>query len=144
MPIVLLVDNEPDVLAAMRTALEWRGYRVLMSEDGRKALEKAGRSLPDLVVTDCSMPETDGVELCRHLKSYPALMAIPVIMVSAAPPHPNPGLWNAFFLKPLDLDAFESTVGLLLLSRPLRETLRPVCSDRAMSRWQPVSSELIS
>jgi CheY-like chemotaxis protein len=145
MPTILLVDNEPDVLASMRMALEWRGYRVLLSEDGRTALEKAGRNLPELVVTDCSMPEMDGVELCRHLKSYPALMAIPVIMVSAAPqPHPKPALWNAFFLKPLDLDAFESTVGLLMFSRPLRETLRPVCSDRAMSRWQPVSSALIS
>ena len=141
----MMTVNEPDVLASMRMALEWRGYRVLLSEDGRTALEKAGRNLPDLVVTDCSMPEMDGVELCRNFKSYPALMAIPVIMVSAAPqPHLKPALWNAFFLKPLDLDAFESTVGLLMLSRPLRETLRPVCSDRAMSRWQPVSSALIS
>jgi CheY-like chemotaxis protein len=101
--------------------------------------------MPDLIITDCSMPEMDGIDLCRQLKSYPALAAIPVIMVSAqAQPHQKPALWSAFFLKPVDLDAFESTVGLLLLSRPLRETLRPACTERAAARWQPVSSALIS
>jgi CheY-like chemotaxis protein len=119
MPTILLVDNEPDILAALSTALEWRGYRVLLSGDGKAALEEAGRSMPDLVVTDCSTPEMDGVELCRHLKLYAALAAIPVIMVSAnAQPHQKPALWNAFFLKPVDLDAFEAPVGLLLLSQP--------------------------
>ncbi|MFM0341892.1 response regulator [Paraburkholderia fungorum] len=145
MPTILLVDNEPDILAALSMALEWRGYRVLLSGDGKAALEQAGRSVPDLIVTDCSMPEMDGVDLCRQLKLYPALAAIPVIMVSAqTQPHQKPALWSAFFLKPIDLEAFESTVGLLLLSRPLRETLRPMCSDRAVSRWQPVSSAFIS
>jgi CheY-like chemotaxis protein len=70
MPTILLVDNEPDIRSTVRMALEWRGCRVLLSGDGRTALEKAGRNLPDLVVTDCSLPEMDGVELCRHLKSY--------------------------------------------------------------------------
>ncbi|PRX33391.1 response regulator receiver domain-containing protein [Paraburkholderia sp. BL18I3N2] len=145
MPTILLVDNEPDILAALSMALEWRGYRVLLSADGKAALDQAGKSMPDLIITDCSMPEMDGVDLCRQLKLYPALAAIPVIMVSAhAQPHRKPALWSAFFLKPVDLDAFESTVALLLSSRPLRETLRPVCSDRAMSRWAPVSSAFIS
>ncbi|KAA0999995.1 response regulator [Paraburkholderia panacisoli] len=145
MPTILLVDNDPDILAALSVALEWRGYRVFLSQDGKTALEKAGRTMPDLIVTDCSMPVMDGIELCRHLKLYPALTAIPVIMVSAqTQPHRIPALWNAFFFKPIDLDAFESSVGLLILSRPTRETLRPVCSDRAMSRWHPVSSALLS
>lgn len=145
MPTILVVDNDPEILAALSMALEWRGYRVLLSKDGKTALEQAGRSLPDLIVTDCSMPEMDGVELCRRLKLYPALTAIPVIMVSAQTQlQQKPALWNAFFLKPVDLDAIESTVGLLLISRPLRESLRPVGSDRAMSRWQPVSSAIIS
>ncbi|WP_233849674.1 response regulator [Paraburkholderia sp. HD33-4] len=145
MPTILLVDNEPDILAAISMALEWQGYRVFLSEDGKTALNKAGRMMPDLIVTDCTMPGMDGIELCRHLKLYPALSAIPVIMVSAhTQPHRIPALWNAFLLKPIDLDALESTVGSLLLSRPSRETLRPVGSDRAMSRWQPVSSVLIS
>ncbi|MFM0061015.1 response regulator [Paraburkholderia phytofirmans] len=145
MPTILLVDNDPEILAALSAALEWRGYRVLLSKDGRSALEHAGRILPDLIVTDCSMPEMDGVELCRRLKLYPALTAIPVIMVSAqAQLRQKPPLWDAFFLKPVDFEAMESTVGMLLFSRPLRETLRPLWSDRAMSRWQPVTSAIIS
>jgi CheY-like chemotaxis protein len=144
MPTILLVDNEPDILAALSMALEWRGYRIFLSEDGKTALEKAGRMMPDLIVTDCTMPRMDGIELCRHLKLYPALSAIPVIMVSAqTQAHRIPPLWNAFFLKPIDLGALESTVGWLLLSRPSRETLRPMGSDRAMSRWQPASSGLV-
>lgn len=144
MPTILLVDNEPDILAALGMALEWRGYRVLTSGDGKAALHTAARCLPDLIVTDCSMPEMDGVDLCRNLKLYPALTAIPVIMVSAQAPFlQKEALWDAFFLKPIDLDAFESAVGLLLLSRPARDMLRPVWSDRATARWQPVSSVLI-
>jgi CheY-like chemotaxis protein len=145
MPTILLVDDEPDILAVLQMALMWRGYRVLLSKDGKAALDAAGRSLPDLIVTDYNMPQMDGIELCRQLKRYPVLAEIPVIMVSAqAPAHQKTALWNVFFFKPLDLDAFESTVGLLLLSRPLRETLGPVCSDRAISRWQPVPSAFIA
>jgi CheY-like chemotaxis protein len=48
MPTILLVDNEPDILAALSMALEWRGYRVCLSEDGKTALEKAGRTMPAL------------------------------------------------------------------------------------------------
>ncbi|NKJ50837.1 response regulator [Burkholderia sp. SG-MS1] len=145
MPTILLVDNDPDILAALSVAMEWRGYRVRLSGDGKAALEMAGRCLPDLIVTDCSMPEMDGVDLCRRLKSYPALASIPVILVSGqVQPDRKPALWSAFFQKPVDFGAFESTVGLLLLSRPLREMLRPMRSDRAASRWQPVSAALIS
>jgi CheY-like chemotaxis protein len=144
MPTILLVDNEPEVLVALGMILELRGYRVLLSADGQAALRQAGRRMPDLIVTDCNMPMMDGVELCRHLKLYPALGSIPVIMVSAhAQAQRDPALWNAFFLKPIDLEGFESTVGLLVLSRPSREMLRPVCLNRARSRWQPMSSAVI-
>jgi CheY-like chemotaxis protein len=145
MPTILLVDDEPESLAALSMVLELRGYQVHQSGDGKAALEQAGRLLPDLIVTDCSMPVMDGVQLCRHLKLYPALAAIPVIMVSArAPITQEPTLWNVFFFKPINLDDFESTVRLLILSRPSRETLRPVCSTRSMSRWHRVSSAFIT
>ena len=144
MPTILLVDDEPEILAALSIVLEWRGYQVHRSGDAKAALEQAGKGLPDLIVTDRNMPVMDGVQFCRQLKLYPALAAIPVIMVSAhAPTQQEPAVWNVFFFKPIDLDDFESTVGLLVLSRPSREALRPVCSDRAMSRWQPVSSAVI-
>ena len=145
MPTILLVDDEPETLAALSVALELRGYQVHLCGDGKAALQQAGRLLPDLIVTDCNMPVMDGVQFCRQLNLYPALAAIPVIMVSAhAPTQQEPALWNVFFFKPIDLDDFESTVGLLVLSRPSREALRPVCSDRAMSRWQLVSSAFIT
>lgn len=89
MPIILLVDNEPDILAAFGMALELRGYRVLASKNGETALSITGRTLPDLIVTDFNMPGMDGVDLCRHLKSYPGLASIPVVMVSASLPAPQ-------------------------------------------------------
>ncbi|MCP3722598.1 response regulator [Paraburkholderia sp. CNPSo 3272] len=144
MPTILLVDNDPDILAAVGVTLECWGYRVCFSEDGKTALTKAGRTMPDLIVTDCTMPGMDGVDLCRQLRLYPALSAIPVIMVSGqAQADRVPPLWNAFFLKPINIGALKSTVASLLLSRPLRETLRPAYPDRAISRWQPISSLLI-
>ena len=59
MPTILLVDNEPGVLDALGMVLELRGYRVLLSGDGQAALRQAGRRMPDLIVTDCSMPMMD-------------------------------------------------------------------------------------
>lgn len=125
MPTILLVDDEPEILAALSIVLEWRGYQVHRSGDAKAALEQAGKGLPDLIVTDRNMPVMDGVQFCRQLKLYPALAATPVIMVSAhAPTHQEPALWSVLFFKPIDLGEFESTVGLLVLSRPMEETFQ--------------------
>lgn len=139
MPTILLVDDEPETLLLFQLALEWRGYRVLLSENGVVALRIAGRQIPDLIITDWNMPIMDGVELCQKLKSFSALAQIPVILLSARlPPALQPWLWTVFRRKPVDLVELETTVGLLLLAREALRTGRHIPTDRAASRWQPI------
>ncbi len=97
MSTILLVDDDVDSLWLLQTILEGRGHHILMAEGGEVALEKAGRYLPDLIVTDWNMPGVDGIALCERLKWYPALALIPVVMTSGQfPPKEKSTLWNVF------------------------------------------------
>ena len=66
---VLVVDDEPAVRDALRRALGLRGYEVELAEHGRSALETVALRQPDVVVLDVGMPELDGLDVCRILRS---------------------------------------------------------------------------
>ncbi len=78
-PTILVVDDNADLRRFIGTLLEGE-YRILSACDGREALEKATRELPDLVVSDVMMPVMDGLELCKALKGQLATSHIPVIL----------------------------------------------------------------
>ena len=80
---VLVVDDHPAVLAALRIVLEDAGYCVVTANDGWQALEAVNRHVPDVVVTDLQMPEMPGWELCRHLRALG--ITTPIIFMSAGP-----------------------------------------------------------
>lgn len=143
MSTILLVDDQVDSLWIFQLALEGRGYHVILAEDGKSALQKASRYLPDLIVTDWNMPGTDGVELCERLKFYPALAQIPVVMSSGdTPPKEKSSLWNVFLPKPVQLEALESAIDSLLARRLSGETHPVHPLPPAPSRWQPAPSRL--
>src|ERR1051326_6104851 len=79
-PRILVVDDEPQLTRVLRTGLNARGYEVRVAADGVAALETFGDWPPDLVVTDLSMPEMDGLELCRRLR---AASQVPIIVLTA-------------------------------------------------------------
>jgi len=68
---ILLVDDEQDILEFIRYNLEKEGYQVYTADNGRKAIELAQRVLPHLILLDVMMPEMDGIETCRELRSMP-------------------------------------------------------------------------
>lgn len=70
---ILLVDDEPDILEFMEYNLKKEGYSVLLSRNGREALEIAKREKPSLIILDIMMPEMDGIETCRQIRSIPSL-----------------------------------------------------------------------
>ena len=76
---VLLVDDEPDLLRAVRLYLEDQGYTVFTAESGREALEQVRTKLPDLVVLDVRMPGLDGFQTLERLRES---SAVPVIMLT--------------------------------------------------------------
>jgi DNA-binding response OmpR family regulator len=77
---VLVVDDEPIVREVVVRYLEREGYRTLEASDGDAARAALARTSPDLVVLDVMLPGTDGLELCRWIRSTSQL---PVIMLTA-------------------------------------------------------------
>jgi putative two-component system response regulator len=80
---ILVVDDNPANLTVLQATLEGQGFRMLAARDGTSALAVAAQASPDLVLLDIRMPEMDGYEVCRRLKSDPQTSEIPVIFLSA-------------------------------------------------------------
>lgn len=76
---ILIVDDEPQIIRVLRTALSTQGYNVRIAANGIEGADIARDWLPDLVITDVSMPEMNGVELCRELR---ASSRVPIIVLS--------------------------------------------------------------
>ena len=77
---ILVVDDEPKVGDLIKAYLEKDGYDVLLSGDGKDALEKARSQKPDLILLDLNLPVVDGIEVFRSVRTF---SDIPVIMVTA-------------------------------------------------------------
>lgn len=77
---ILIVDDEPRLVRAIRLYLEMEGFHVLTAGSGDEALDRVRTDLPDLIVLDVMLPGTDGFETLRHLR---VLSNAPVIMLTA-------------------------------------------------------------
>jgi signal transduction histidine kinase/ligand-binding sensor domain-containing protein/DNA-binding response OmpR family regulator len=79
---VLVVDDNADLLSFLTSELSGI-YHVDTAVDGMQAIEHIEQSRPDIIISDVMMPEMDGIELCRRLKSNPKYSAIPLIILTA-------------------------------------------------------------
>jgi CheY-like chemotaxis protein len=125
---VLVVDDEPHVVAYLEMLLQDQGYATLSAADGREGLEKAKDHAPDLICLDITMPEESGVRMYRNLKDDPELAAIPVVVVTAVTglggdPEPFKNFLSTrkktpppdgFFSKPIEREKFLEKVSQLL------------------------------
>jgi DNA-binding response OmpR family regulator len=82
LPIALIVDDNADLLAFLSSELS-RSYNVLTAVNGLNALEIIEKTVPDIIISDIMMPEMDGIELCRRLKSDSKFASVPIIILSA-------------------------------------------------------------
>ena len=78
---VLVVDDEPSILRALRINLSAREYDVSTAIDGSSGLAAVARDRPDVIVLDLGLPDLDGVEVCRRIRQW---SAAPIIVLSAA------------------------------------------------------------
>ena len=80
---VLVVEDEPDMLEALRIRLESIGFGVITAADGLEGLQKARAENPDLMILDIMLPKMDGFKVCRMLKFDQKFKSIPIILLSA-------------------------------------------------------------
>jgi DNA-binding response OmpR family regulator len=80
-PKILVVEDEPKMVAGLRDNFEFEGYEVITAADGVEGLQRALGEAPDLVVLDVMMPRLSGLEVCRQLRAQRG--SIPIIMLTA-------------------------------------------------------------
>ena len=80
---ILVVEDEEDIVGLLTFHLEKEGYQVQSALDGAVALQHAFNNPPDLVILDIMLPEIDGLEVCRRLRSNKLTASVPVLMLSA-------------------------------------------------------------
>jgi two-component system, OmpR family, KDP operon response regulator KdpE len=79
-PVVLICDDEPQILRALRVILRDAGYEALPANNGEEALDAAALRHPDAAIVDLVLPDIDGVEVCRRLREWSEM---PIIVLSA-------------------------------------------------------------
>ncbi|MGH9882092.1 MAG: response regulator [Pyrinomonadaceae bacterium] len=100
---VLLVEDDRSLRRLIEIILERNGYQVTSAVDGVEAMKVALNSNLDIVITDAIMPNLNGYEFCRFLKSTPHLSHIPIVLLSALEPvgsQKNEPI-DAFLVKPV-------------------------------------------
>jgi CheY-like chemotaxis protein len=129
---VLVVDDEPHVVAYLEMLLQDQGYATVSAADGREGLEKTKAHKPDLICLDITMPEESGVRMYRNLKEDPDLAHVPVVVVTAVTglggdPEPFRSFLSTrkhlpppegFFSKPIEREEFLRKVS-EILARPV-------------------------
>ncbi|HDL64522.1 MAG TPA: GNAT family N-acetyltransferase [Proteobacteria bacterium] len=81
--LILIVDDDPVILKKLRHIIMSAGYRISSATNGKEAIERVKEEAPDLIISDIMMPEMDGYEFCRHIRSHPNTALLPFIFLTA-------------------------------------------------------------
>lgn len=82
-PVILLIDDDADFVAATKTILESKDYTVEVAYNGDSGVRKAREKKPDAIILDIIMPMKNGIAACDELKRDPVLSKIPVLMLTS-------------------------------------------------------------
>ena len=80
---ILIVDDDSILRNVLQKSLELKGYQVVSVDSGESALAQFNQDVPDIIISDVSMPEMNGFEFCRQLRAQPSGKLIPFIFLSA-------------------------------------------------------------
>jgi CheY-like chemotaxis protein len=125
LPYILVVDDDADFRAGLRTALEMKGYQVDEAANGAEALLKLAEKPPLLVLLDLQMPVMNGREMLQRMRVTPELKDLPVVIISGFGFEWEAELMGAqgYIGKPFEAPELEATIANLL--RPRLVTARP-------------------
>ena len=116
---ILVVDDDPDLVRAMRLRLRANNYEVTTATDGYTAIASAQKERPALIILDLGLPVGDGFVVLDRLQNIDSLSSVPVIVLSARDPQSNEERAlkagaAAFFQKPADNDELMNAIRLSL------------------------------
>lgn len=112
---ILVVDDDPDLVRALRLRLRANNYEVATATDGYSAIAAAQKERPALIILDLGLPVGDGFVVLDRLQNSDTLAGVPVIVLSARDPQANEERAlkagaAAFFQKPADNDELLSVI----------------------------------
>jgi CheY-like chemotaxis protein len=115
-PLVLVVDDDPDILDAICDILQAEGYRVERARHGLEALERVAARRPDLILLDLMMPVMDGVAFAQALRDRKMDDGLPIVVISADGNPQRAAAVGArvYLAKPFDIDALLGAVSRLV------------------------------
>ena len=139
---LLLADDEAGITALMRQYFEAAGYRVVCASSGREALERLS-CRPDLILLDISMPDVDGLEVCRRIRSH---VSCPILFLTARIETADKVLGfqaggDDYIVKPFDLDELGARVA-AHLRRERRGLEGDGSSDTVMEHIRKIRAKL--
>ena len=82
---ILVVDDDPNMVAAVEAVLQSGSYNVVTAADGEEGLRKVATEQPDLIILDVVMPGKHGFQVCKEIKADPKFARIPVLMLTVYP-----------------------------------------------------------
>jgi DNA-binding response OmpR family regulator len=80
---IALIEDDSDLYSLLKYNLEKEGFLLVGSQTGKGALELCRRERPDLILLDIMLPDSDGLDICKGIRSHPELTHIPVIFLTA-------------------------------------------------------------
>ena len=139
---ILIADDNPHDRELLGSWLTGEGYEICYAETGAQTLKQASQNIPDLVLLDVSMPDIDGLDVCRHLRLDPLLAEVPIILITGKDHHEayltglEAGADDVLF-KPLDMIEIPTRVrNIVQLNR-----YRKLVNERAANELARVERE---
>ncbi|HKQ96629.1 MAG TPA: response regulator [Candidatus Polarisedimenticolia bacterium] len=126
---ILIADDSQAVRDILQVSLETLGYRVVLAEDGERAMERIQTAHPDLIIADVMMPKVNGFQICRRVKSDPATHRTPVILLTA-----RSGQEDVFWGKDCGADEYITKP---FKTQDLEETINRLLQDPASASIVP-------
>lgn len=134
---VLVVDDAPRNVRLLEAVLGSNGYSVVSAASGSQALERVSDDQPDLVLLDVQMPEMDGFEVCRRLRSDESTQFLPVVMVTSSDSEIRVDAINAgaddFIAKPFNQQELLARVRSLVRLKRYHDTIET--QSAALAEW---------
>ena len=103
---ILVIDDDPDLVEALKMILQTGSYRVVFAFDGEEGLKRVKEENPDLIILDLLLPKESGDVLCRELKTDPRYANIPILVLTAVAEKMSNKLFPKHRMKSLPADDY--------------------------------------